>query len=308
MKKIILSGLLFWLIFPLTASAAPQVVVSIKPIHSLIAGVMEGVATPQLLIKGGGSPHGYTLRPSEARSLSRADLVVWVGPELESFLAKPLKTLGNKAHSLALEQALHDSLLKKRQAGAWETGHHHDEHGLEHDEHGSATDLHLWLDPKIAQQIVALTVENLIKIDPEHRHQYQQNSENVIARLQQLDEKLKKQLAPFKGVPYIVFHAAYQYFETAYGLNAVGSITIDPERKPGAKRIKEIRDKIIKLNARCVFSEPQFESKLAETVTKGTGAKRGTLDPLGADLAPGPDAYFQLMLRLGDHIVAGLSE
>ena len=318
MKKIILIGLLFCLSLPLTVSAAPLVVVSIKPIHSLVAGVMDGVAIPQLLVKGGGSPHGYTLRPSEARSLSKADLVVWVGPELESFLAKPLKTLGKNAHSLELAQALQSSLLHKRTTGTWEAHEHH--HGEEHhhdgdegehhheEEHGTATDPHLWLDPNIAQQIVTLTAEALITIDPEHRQQYQLNSKNVIAQLQQLDEKLKKQLAPFKGVPYIVFHAAYQYFETAYGLNAVGSITIDPDRKPGAKRIKEIRDKIINLNARCVFSEPQFESKLVETVIKGTGAKRGTLDPLGADLVPEPNAYFLLMMRLGDHLVEGLSD
>jgi zinc transport system substrate-binding protein len=303
MKKLMVFGLLLCLALPLTVSAAPLVVVSIKPIHSLVAGVMEGVAIPQLLIKGGGSPHGYTLRPSEARSLSKADLVVWVGPELESFLAKPLKTLGKKAHSLELEYALRDTLLNKRHAGTWEApAHHH------HGEHGSATDLHLWLDPKIAEKIVTLTAETLIKIDPEHRQQYQQNSTTVITKLQQLDDKLKKQLAPFKGVPYIVFHAAYQYFEAAYGLNAVGSITIDPERKPGAKRVKEIRDKIITLNARCVFTEPQFQSRLVETIIKGTNAKVGTLDPLGADLVPEPNAYFLLLMRLGDHIVEGLSD
>ena len=302
MNKII-SVLLFCLIFPFTAAAAPHVVVSIKPLHSLVDGVMEGVATPQLLIKGGGSPHVYTLRPSEARSLSKADLVVWIGPELESFLAKPLTTLGKNARSLELGEALQDSLLNKRENGTWEEPSHH-----HHGEHEGKNDLHLWLDPKIAQKIVSLTADTLIEIDPEHQQQYLTNRDHVIERLQQLDLQLKKQLAPFQGVPYIVFHAAYQYFEAAYGLNAVGSITIDPERKPGAKRIKEIRDKIIKLKARCVFSEPQFKSRLVETVIKGTEAKVGTLDPLGADLTAGENAYFLLMMRLGDHIVEGLSE
>jgi len=302
MKIKIAIALMFCLFLPLTVVASPRVIVSIKPLHSLVAGVMKDVAIPQLLVKGGNSPHGYTLRPSDARSLSKADMVVWVGPELESFLAKPLKTLGKQAYSLELEQALKDRLLQKRQTGAWEVpAHHH------HGGHESAADLHLWLDPKIAQQIVTLTAEALIDIDPEHRQQYQRNSKNVISQLQQLDKKLKAQLAPVKGVPYIVFHSAYQYLEAAYGLNAVGSITIDPDRKPGAKRIKEIRDKIINLKARCVFSEPQFESKLVETVIEGTNARRGTLDPLGADLVPEPNAYFLLMMRLGDHLVEGLS-
>lgn len=306
MRKIILSaGLLILsaLLFTTTVAAAPRVVVSIKPLHSLVAGVMKGVATPQLLVKGGGSPHGYTLRPSEAQALSKADLVVWVGPELESFLAKPLITLGKKAHSLELKKTLQGGLLNKRHNGTWEApAHHHKE------KHGAAIDLHLWLDPQLAQKIVVLTTDALIQIDPDHRQQYLANKENMMVRLQDLDNKLKQQLAPFKGVPYIVFHAAYQYFEAAYGLNAVGSITIDPDRKPGVKRVKEIRDKIIHLNARCVFSEPQFKSRLVSTVIKGTGAKTGTLDPLGADLVPGPDAYFQLLSRLGNHIVEGLSE
>ena len=306
MKKIIVSVVLLILsalILTTAAGASPYVVVSIKPLHSLVAGVMEGIATPQLLVKGGGSPHGYTLRPSEAQALSKADLVVWIGPELESFLAKPLTTLGKKAQSLELEKALRDRLLNKRHNGTWEAPVHHHK-----GEHGTAIDLHLWLDPQFAQKIVVLATETLIQIDPDHQQQYLANKENMIARLQELDNKLKKQLAPFKGIPYIVFHAAYQYFEAAYGLNAVGSITIDPDRKPGAKRVKEIRDKIIHLKARCVFSEPQFKSRLVSTVIKGTGAKTGTLDPLGADLAAGPDAYFQLMNRLGNHIVEGLSE
>jgi zinc transport system substrate-binding protein len=306
MKKIFVHILLLpalVLFFTATAGASPQVLVSIKPLHSLVAGVMDGVATPQLLVKGGGSPHGYTLRPSEARALSRADLVVWVGPELESFLVKPLTTLGKQAHSLELEQALRDSLLNKRRTGTWEAPAHHHKNS-----HGTATDLHLWLDPKLAQKIVALTADTLIQIDPDHQQQYRTNRDKVIARLQRLDTKLKEQLAPYKGVPYIVFHAAYQYFEAAYGLTAVGSITIDPERKPGAKRVKEIRDKIIHLKARCVFSEPQFKSQLVATIIKGTGAKTGTLDPLGADLEAGPDAYFQLLRRLGDNLVDGVDK
>jgi len=304
-KIIVFTGLLLLsvLFFVATAGANPYVVVSIKPLHSLVTGVMEGVATPQLLVKGGGSPHGYTLRPSEAQALSKANLVIWVGPELESFLAKPLTTLGKKAHSLELEKALQDDLLNKRHSGTWEAPAHHHE-----GEHEAAIDLHLWLDPQLARKIVILTADTLIQIDPDHQQQYLANKENMIARLQELDNELRKQLAPFKGVPYIVFHAAYQYFEAAYGLNAVGSITIDPDRKPGAKRVKEIRDKIIRLKARCVFSEPQFKSRLVSTVIKGTGAKTGTLDPLGADLIAGSDAYFQLMRRLGDHIVEGLSE
>lgn len=280
---------------------APQVVVSIKPLHSLVSGVMQGVGEPQLLVKGGGSPHGYILRPSEAKMLSEADLVVWVGHELESFLEKPLSTLGRKAQQLELAEYLQDELLTKRKNGSWEKPahqHHHDQHEY--------VDLHLWLDPVLAQKIVIQTGNILTELDPIHHSLYQTNVKRVVEQLKQLDQKLKQQLAAVKDTPYIVFHAAYQYFEAAYGLNAIGSITIDPNRKPGAKRIKEIRQKINQLQARCVFSEPQFESRLVATVLEGTGAKTGILDPLGVDLPAGSEAYFQLMTRLGDNLYEGL--
>ena len=314
MTKVFLTCLiLFSLGFPGWAAepSAPAVVVSIKPLHSLVAGVMQGVATPLLLVKGGGSPHGYVLRPSEARALAKAQLIVWVGEELESFLQKPLATFGQGDHQLKLSEQLQKSLLVKRQGGSWE-GHTH-QHS---DENGAAglkmqhqnPDLHLWLDPTLAKQIVILTDKRLSEIDPAHRSQYNSNTAALVKKLDQLDQKLRKQLTPVKGIPYIVFHAAYQYFESAYGLNAVGSITIDPERRPGARRIKEIRQKIKQLGARCVFSEPQFKSRLIATVIEGTGAKTGTLDPLGADLPAGPEAYFQLMTRLGDNLLAGLNQ
>ena len=143
-------------------------------------------------------------------------------------------------------------------------------------------------------------------MDPEHQSQYQANAEKMLKKLDQLHQKLTEKLAPVKDTPYIVFHAAYQYFEEAYGLNAVGSITIDPSRKPGAKKVKEIRHKIKHLGAKCVFSEPQFESRLVATVIEGTGAKTGSLDPIGSNLTAGPDTYFQLMTNLADDLYEGL--
>jgi zinc transport system substrate-binding protein len=295
---------------------SPKVVVSIKPIHSLVAGVMQGVAEPRLLVTGGGSPHGYVLRPSEARGLADADLVVWVGGEMESFMVKPLSTLGRNARQLELAEELESQLLPLREGGSWEAHAHaggdhepeaaerHEEHER-HGEHGEYNQ-HLWLDPQLAQQIVTKTGDALADIDPAHGNQYRENAARLKERLGSLDARLKAKLAPVKKVPYVVFHDAYQYFETAYGLNAVGSVTIDPERRPGARRIREIREKIKELNARCVFSEPQFEPRLVATVIEGTGARTGVLDPLGARLPAGPESYFLLLNALADNLVAGL--
>ena len=340
----------------LMATENPQVVVSIKPIHSLVSAVMEGVATPTLLVKTG-SPHAYTLRPSEAKALANADLVIWVGHELESFLEKPLQTVAKKAQKLALSEQLESSLLATRNSGEWQHADHdeqhkdsveehgdHDQHqedgmeehedhdeqhkdsveehedhgehhedGMEEDEHAghdedhhSAMDLHLWLDPKIAQKIVIETTKMLVQLDPDHAIQYQANSIKLNKRLTLLDQQLKQKLQPVKATPYLVFHSAYQYFEAAYDLNAIGSVTIDPDRKPGVKGISEIRQKVKDSDARCVFSEPQFQSSLVTTIIEATGAKTGVLDPLGSEIPEGPEAYFTLINNLADNLVAGL--
>lgn len=289
------------------AADAPRVVVSIKPLHSLVSGVMAGVVEPELIVKKG-SPHGYSLRPSEARALAKADLVVWVGHELESFLEKPLQTLAGQARQLELADLLKKDLLVKRHGGTWEAPAHHHGHGHGHESHAEeeSADLHLWLDPALAKKIVTESAAALSLIDPANAPAYSRNKEAVLTRLAQLDAGLKKQLEPVKNHPYLVFHAAYQYFEAAYNLNAVGSVTIDPERKPGAKRIREIRQKLQDMNARCVFSEPQFESRLVQTIIEGTGIKTATLDPLGSDIPPGSDAYFSLMQQLADNLKEGL--
>ena len=302
---------------------APQVVVSIKPLHSLISGVMQGVGEPQLLVKGGGSPHSYVLRPSEARALARADLIIWVGHQLESFLEKPLATLGRQARQMELSKELQPYLLPMRKGGGWERHTHRHkkaEHTEEpeghHEDHAAHPAMseqggknpHLWLDPLLAIRIVDLATAAISEIDPAHRTRYADNSTQLKMRLTKLHAELQTKLAPVRDIPYIVFHDAYQYFETAFGLHAVGSLTIDPERKPGARRILEIRQKIKQLNARCVFSEPQFEPRLVATVIEGSNAKTGILDPLGADLPNEPNSYFTLLNRLAENLIEGLRQ
>jgi zinc transport system substrate-binding protein len=293
------------------ATQASTVVVSIKPLHSLVAGVMQGVAEPMLLVKGGGSPHGYSLRPSEARALAAADLVVWGGPQLEAFLVKPLVTLAHQAHQLELLEAIEGPLLALRGGGSWEGhahGHEEEKHGhdTEGHERADSVNTHFWLSPLLARQVVSHTAQTLSELDPENQSRYAQNAARLLERLEELHLKLQQKLAPVKNVPYVVFHDAYQYFEDSYGLNVVGSITLDADRSPGAKRIIEIREKIVSLGARAVFSEPQFEARLVDTVIAGTDARTGVLDPLGSELPAGPESYFQLLNNLAESLRAGL--
>jgi zinc transport system substrate-binding protein len=286
---------------PAAADAAPRVAVSIKPLHALVAAVMAGVGTPELILRGAGSPHAYNLKPSEARLLEDAGVIVWVGGPLETFLEKPVAALGARAQVVTALRAPGMRLLPAREGGAWdgEAGHGDTEHGAAaQSRREDELDAHLWLDPANAKAIGRAAAETLARVDPANRESYAANAAALAARIDALDAELAALLAPVRGVPYVVFHDAYQYFERRYGLRAVGSITASPERTPGARRVQEVREKIRRLGARCVFGEPQFPPALLATLTEGTGARTGALDPLGAELAAGPEAWFTLMRAL----------
>jgi zinc transport system substrate-binding protein len=303
--------LMFLLCSPLVAASAPSVVVSIKPLHSLVAGVMQGVAEPALLIPGSQSPHTFSLSPSDIRLINRADLIVWVGEILEAPLAKGIDANSTEARVIGYIDLEAIERAGMRKGGAWEAHehHHHETHGQQSEQEKHAReDAHLWLSPRNAGLLVDVVAAALADIDPENAGTYQHNAAVLQERIRRVDAELSAQLAQVKHQPYIVFHDAYQLFERHYGLNAVGSVVISPERIPGARRIHELRERLQESGARCVFSEPQFEPGLVATIIEGTEARSGVLDPIGVDLAPGPDAWFRLMQNLADALVECLGD
>jgi zinc transport system substrate-binding protein len=335
----------FLILSPTLASAAPDVVVSIKPVHSLVASIMKGVGEPSLIVEGAASPHTYTLKPSNARALENADLIFWVGPGLEAFLEKPLEALPKDAKVVELEDADGLTKLPFREGGAFE-GHDHGEHaggdhshghddhghgetaeaGHDHDhdhdhkeevatdghdhhdhEHGGI-DMHLWLDPTNAKAMAAEITKSLSEVDPSNKTTYESNLTALNAEIDALDAEITAQLKPVLEKPFIVFHDAYQYFEKRYGVRVAGSVTVSPETMPGAERLSAIHAKIEELGAACVFAEPQFEPKLIGVVTEGTEAKSGVLDPEGGALEAGPALYGQLMRNLATSMSTCLSQ
>jgi zinc transport system substrate-binding protein len=287
---------LFWAT-PALAAPPPDVVVSVKPLHALVAGVMEGVGTPYLLVRGAASPHDFTLRPSDAKALNGAELMVWVGPSLETFLEKPLTALGNGAVKLSLATADGVRVLPSRAGGVWEDhdhSHAHD-HGHDHDHGDTGTDGHIWLDPRNAVAITQAVADNLAKLDPERAATYRANAQKQVAAITALDDELAAQLAPVKDRPFIVFHDAYHYLEDRYALAAAGAITVTPDQRPGAARLSQLRHAIGDAKAVCVFAEPQFEPALVKVLVEGTGVRTGTLDPEGANIPEGPALYPALM-------------
>lgn len=280
---------------PAVGAAAPRVETTIQPVHSLVAGVMAGIGTPGLLIRGAGSPHAYALRPSEARRLQDADVVFWIGPMLETFLSRPLGSLARRARRVALIEAPGLTRHPLRHAGAWAEGDSHD-HGHEKE---SGLDAHIWLDPRNAAAMTRAIADTLAKVDPPRAARYRANAAGQIARIERLEQRLAGALGALRGRPYIVFHDAYQYFEKRFALRPAGAVTIAPDRPPGARRLGALRAHIRSTGARCIFIEPQFTPRTAAIIIEGTKARIAVLDPVGADIAPGADAYFMLMERLG---------
>jgi zinc transport system substrate-binding protein len=284
------------------ADQAPAVVVSIKPIHSLVAGVMKGVGEPDLLIDGIASPHSYALRPSQAQALAGAEVVFWVGKGLEAFLAKPIEALSAKATVVALGDTEDLRLLPTREGGMWKGNGVQEEHGDHEHDHGQV-DMHVWLDPHNAEAMVGAIAAAMSESNPEHAAIYQANAAKLGTDLARLDAELAATLAPIRDRPFVVFHDGYQYFENRYGLHAIGSIAVDPARTPGAGRLQALHAELVELDAACVFAEPQFRPALVDTVVEDTSAGTGVLDYLGADQDEGPDQYFQLMRALSQSLV-----
>jgi zinc transport system substrate-binding protein len=287
-------ALLVLMLAAMPATAAPKVLVTIKPVHALVAGVMAGVGQPQLLISGALSAHSYELKPSDARKLRAADIVFEIGPDMESYLVTPLKTLGRKV--VVLEQASGVRRLPARHGGLWGE----DQHG-----HGPS-DPHIWLDPQNAIAMTWAIAGSLARLDPAQARAYRGNAARQVAMLQALDRELAAKLAPLKGRPYLVFHDAYHYLEARYGLASMGAVTVAPDRPVGARRVAELRQAVMKGRAVCLFREPQFPPKLIATLDENTRARVGVLDPLGAELEPGPGLYPKLMRDLAQSLTGCL--
>ncbi len=285
---------------PVHSGQPPFVVASIPPVHSLVAGVMEGVATPVLLIRGGATVHAYRLRPSQMRTLNRAQAIFRIGSNLESFLDRPLASLTGKSRIVDLMEWPGMHLLPGRHGGLWQHTSHHREHGY--------LDPHIWLDPRNAEIMVEAIVTTLADIDPPHTRHYQDNGSRLRTALRRLDRELATRLAPVRTLPYLVFHDAYHYFENRYGLHAVGAVTATPDRPPGARRLREVKRLIQQGKIRCLFREPQFTPGWLDMLREGTSLYVGVLDPLGAELEPGPDLYFTLMRRLAASLTDCLSK
>jgi zinc transport system substrate-binding protein len=288
---------------PLAAQTAGlHVVVTSKPIHALVADIMQGMGTPQLLVDGTASPHTFSMRPSDAQKLSRAGVFFRVSEALEPFTAKVVRALPRSVKTVTLAEAPGVTLLQRRTGGPFEAHKHSHTHGKH--KHGSEPDelydAHVWLDPANAKAMARAIASTLAEVAPAEAARFNANADALAARLDDLSAALKLELAPVAERPFVVLHDAYQYFEKSFGLSAIGSILVDPDEQPSARRISDLRRKVGQLSAVCAFAEPGQQPKIVASVTEGTPTRRAILDPEGIMLEPGPDLYFKLMRGLAN--------
>ena len=318
------------------AHAAPRVAADIPPVHSLAAAVMEGIGAPELILPPGASPHDYAMRPSEAARLEAAEVVFWVGEGLTPWLETALDALAADAVKVSLMDAPGLRQLPFREGATFEAHDHGDEdheatekaadHDYDHDhdhaeeahadhalgghsheghDHG-AVDPHLWLDPRNAAAMADAMAEALAGTDPANADAYRANAARLRADLAALEAEIAAAVAPARGKPFVVFHDAYHHFEARFDVEAAGAISLSDASAPGPARLDELRRLVRDLGVVCVFAEPQFDPKLAALVVEGTEAEVAVLDPLGAEIEPGPAHYQALIRSVGAALVGCL--
>ena len=292
----------------LAAPAHAAVVASVKPLGFIAAAIADGVTPVEILLPDGASEHDYSLRPSDIKRLQGADLVVWVGPEMEAFMPKAVAQLPAQKSVELSELATVKPLLIR---GAEEDEHDHDEASAsvdehQHSHHHGEYNMHLWMSPEIARQSAVAIHAKLLELMPQSRDKLDANLQHFEAELASADTQIESQLAPVKGKGYFVFHDAYSYFEKHFGLTPTGHFTVNPEIQPGAQRLHQIRTELVEQKAVCVFAEPQFRPAVIDAVARGTKVRSGTLDPLGIDITVAKDSYVKFLSQLSSQYASCL--
>lgn len=297
----------------LALPAHSAVVTSIKPLGFIAAAISEGITPVEVLLPDGASEHDYALRPSDVKRIKNADLVIWVGPEMEAFLTKPAAALpASRNLEIAALPAVKSQLIR----GGEDEDEHEEGHASDKSEdqdsshthhHHGEYNMHLWMSPKIAQESAVAIHGKLLELMPESKAKLDANLQQFEAALAETDKHIGAQLAPVRNKGYFVFHDAYSYFEKHYGLSPAGHFTVNPEIQPGAQRLHQIRTQLVEQKAVCVFAEPQFRPAVIDAVSRGTSVRKGTLDPLGMGISLTKDSYVKFLSQLSSQYASCLN-
>lgn len=268
----------------------PHVLVSIKPLQLIAAAITDNITTPELLLPPGSSPHGYSLRPSDVRKLAAADLVFWIGPNMESFLPKVLKRHVDEGKAIALmnSQGIKLSELLTTEGGEQHNHNHSHSHAHEYGTH----DPHIWLDPNNVIAMAQVMTQKLSSLDSSNRDKYESNYKKFVAQMKVTDRNNKELLRGVGEQGFFVFHDAWGYLTRHYNLSVADVFTISPTQAPGARHMASLRRQLKEQSHQsCVFREPQFQPGYLDVLIDDLQIKVDVLDPLSADIAVAPDGY-----------------
>ncbi|MDO6562333.1 zinc ABC transporter substrate-binding protein ZnuA [Amphritea sp. 1_MG-2023] len=292
-----------------------KLLASIKPIQLIAVDMLGDLADVDVLLPPGSSPHHYSLKPSSVADIHEADLFIWGGEGLELFLTKTVSQLERPALAL-LEPSEHEEHADEH-TGEHEheddhdaTHEHEDEHMGEHehaDEHHHDGDPHFWMTPEQALAAADKIKDRLVTLYPQQAELFEQAYQDFASRLNETDQQLQQQLKPISDEGFYVFHDAFGGFVEHYQLNQLGYFTVDPGRKPGARRLAEIRETLEANKGRCVFVEPQFKAPVVDSLTRGLDIRVGRLDPLAIDIQVGRGGYSDYLKSLAASFVGCLS-
>ncbi|KTT00286.1 ABC transporter substrate-binding protein [Pseudomonas parafulva] len=294
---------LFVAFIAFSAHADVRVLTSIKPLQQIAAAVQDGVGSPEVLLPPGASPHHYALRPSDVRRVADADLLYWIGPDMEGFLPR---VLGNRSKPTIAVQSLPG--LKLRHFGEDSHSHDEDHDDHDHDHRPGSLDAHLWLSSVNARVIAGKMAADLASADPANADRYKRNLAAFTQRLDALDARIKARVAGVAGKPYFVFHEAFDYFEAEYGLKHTGVFSVASEVQPGAQHVAAMRKRLQEVGKTCVFSEPPLRPRLAETLTAGLPVRLAELDALGGTDPVNAQGYERLLDKLGSDLASCLEQ
>ena len=296
--------LLLLLCSPL-ALAEVRLLTSIKPLQLIAAAVQDGLAVPEVLLPPGASPHNYALRPSDVMRVQDAQLLYWIGPDMEVFLPRVLQ--GRNQPSIAVQDL---PGLELRHFGDEHAAHgeehatpDHEPAGHDHQHRPGQLDVHLWLLPANAKVIAVKMAADLALLDPANAARYAENLQVFQQRLDTLDQHLQSSLTGIQGKPYFVFHETYDYFEAAYGLQHAGVFSLGSEVQPGARRVARMRAELRAAGPTCVFSEPPLRPRLAETLSADLPVQLAELDALGSGIEVSAQGYMQLLQGLASGMI-----
>lgn len=279
------------------ASAEVNVVTSIKPLELLVRAVATDEVQVTTLVPPGSSPHNYTIRPSQRRALENADLVFWVGPEMESFLIRLLSADEFRNRTIALSG---EDLADGEQDEAQGHGHGHD--------HGEGEDPHLWVDPALALDMTREIATALGAQDGTDQTAINQKLAEFETALAQKEESIRKQLAPAREIDIFAYHSALVRFAEHYDLELAGVLTLNPELSPGARHVAEVQDKLRDARHPCLLTEPQFNRQWWRSITQGLEVTFSTWDPLAMDIDATGSGYLDFQQSIADAVLKCLPE